>query len=197
MLQRERAVCFGSRGVCHIGIQVQAETLWISTSFPSILRRLNCCWTLFVIPAKLPESFALLQLFVTPHTAECLCCYSQPIIRFMTMEKADETEIAAVWGASSVTLSPQGQTHKPQRPDRAHILHLLLFSARLSYVSYCSYDGKTFLNYVMKCILINAVYFRLFFRVNWGLENVTGCYSEMKKISSILILDKKLKPLMT
>lgn len=132
------------------GSRVRAETLWISTSSCSLLRRLYCCWTLFVIPAKLPESFPLLQLFVTPppthtHAAGSLCCYSHPIIRFMTMEKADETKITTIWGASSVTLPPQGQTHKPQCPDQACILNLYY------------YTGRTLLNYVTKCTIFHIL----------------------------------------
>ena len=69
MLHSVWAVCFGSLVVYHLRVWQEspiAETLWISTSSCSLLRRPNCCWTLFVIPAKLPESFPLLQLFVTP-----------------------------------------------------------------------------------------------------------------------------------
>lgn len=48
---------FGSRIIC--------KALGINTSSLSDLRRLYWSWILFVIPAKLPEGFPLLQLVVT------------------------------------------------------------------------------------------------------------------------------------
>lgn len=84
------------------GSTVLAETLWISTSSCSLLRRLNCCWTLlWLLPSCQKVSLSCI-FFCNPPPQQGPCTVIlHVIIRFMIMERADETKLATFWGASS------------------------------------------------------------------------------------------------
>lgn len=150
--------------VCTIstfGNRLLAETLWISTSSCSHLGRLNCCRTLLVIPAKLPESSPLLQLFVTPTHSRVpvLLVWAHHQIHDYGKSWWDQNNhLRGI--ISHITSS--GSNTQTQCPDRACILNLLRYSACLTDVLYNSYTGKILLNCVMRCIIFHIM---LIFRI--------------------------------
>lgn len=151
-------LCVWRLSVCIISGRVLAETLWISTSSCSYLRRLNCCWTMFVIPAKLPESFPLLQLFVapTPQAPRAVLIPSSDSWLWKKLMSPKQPPSKGHRQSHSLLRVKQTQS---QRPACARLLNVLQ-SARLTDAPRCSLTGNTSPSYV-------TLWFMLF-RFYWG-----------------------------
>lgn len=174
------------------GSTVLAETLWISTSSCSLLRRLNCCWTLlWLLPSCQKVSLSCI-FFCNPPPQQGPCTVIlHVIIRFMIMERADETKLATFWGASSghygvCVFDPEEETWLTTLA--------FYFLALIFCVFFPSHWCKTLLNCLMKCFIFHKL---PFFRVSLKVWKWSDCFARMRNTHNINFRLKKSRKLMT